>query len=409
MKKALDDKCQGEVRSGASGNVCKFLDPQRTTAIPFNFLFMPALSNNVLDASVAGRKLWNSFDNNPEWYSESTKAWFLEKGYRVFNPEPSDFGVIVDEDSHFSGDHDDSPKETLQLKEFPYPFSHHSKDLNLMYFPMRCYPMGPVGFAQDSQLRIVALKYIKDGSEEYKCLRFVHSLQLSQTQDACILPVLDLLPCDDHWFAVMPLWSKFKPENNCEKVRDALDLMHHMLKVGLYSYFGVSIKFPEDYTPEQCRLPYWESWLGTDFMPDTWQGEFDFDPFAYDVGIMGRMFAESFQQLTPLAPMLAPLLDKMISRNVRSLFTASQALQFFEDMYTELTEEQLLAPINMRVQIENYEEYDRWAGLPADFVKTWAAYREPPVPRLTKIIRAICMFHPWIVCSVAWVRNIFQI
>ncbi|KAF9003278.1 kinase-like domain-containing protein [Cyathus striatus] len=385
--------------------------------------------------------------DKPEWYTSST--WFLDRGYRLFTPVPSDFYVFGDESLNY-GRRDPEP---LYLKEFPYPFPHHSKQIDTKQFASRCYPSGVVGFAQDTQLRLVVLKYIKGDSEEYKCLRFIHALELDQTRDARILPVLDFLPCGENWFVIMPMWSKVMPARNFMKLQDTLDMIYNMLKalsflhkhkifhrdikLGnfvfnflpdgvlrdywrdpaytslqsegqiLYSIidFGESIKFPDNYSYEQCRLPYWESWAGTHFISDTSQGEFDFDPFAYDVGIMGAVFACLFQHLIPHAPMLAPLLDKMVTRNIQDRFTACQALQFLEEMRAELTEQQLAAPIDMTVHNENYEVYDRWMGLSAEFTARWTEYREPPMPRSTKILRAVCSYHPWLHHSIAWIRK----
>ncbi|KAF9011294.1 kinase-like domain-containing protein [Cyathus striatus] len=402
--------------------------------------------------------------DNPEWmdfwYDNATKAWFLEKGYHLFTPMPSNLHHFLNEDKNVdinSTDYD-YEQEPVHLQEFPYPFPGHSQQLDWKMFWDRLYPLRPVAFAQDSHGRLVALKFIEGGSEEHKCLQFVHSLKLDQTKDACILPVLDFLPCGDHWFAIMPFWSQLLPPCNCEDVRDVLDLMHDMLKALSFLHkhkifhrdikisnfvfnflpihmvecywrdpiykslqserqlvysvidFGISIKFPDDYSAEQCRLPYKESWWGTHFIPDTMQGEFDFDPFAYDVGVLGIVFAESFQYLTPLAPMLAPLIDKMVTRNIQNRFTASQALQFLEDMRAELTEEQLSASSNdTRIYIEDYEDYDRWAGLPADFVEKWVDYREPPLPLSTRFLRVVCASHPWLQTSMAWTRKSFHL
>ncbi|KAG6807496.1 hypothetical protein H0H93_001543, partial [Arthromyces matolae] len=94
------------------------------------------------------------------------------------------------------------------------------------------------------------------------------------------------------------------------------------------------------------------SWNGTPgYTPlDTCQGEFDFDPFAWDVGSMGLVFCFYYdvgpstvtyslwllmdvlnQHLTVPAPMLAPLFDKMVTRDVTKRFTAQQALSFLEE------------------------------------------------------------------------------
>lgn len=87
--------------------------------------------------------------------------------------------------------------------------------------------------------------------------------------------------------------------------------------------------------------------------------------------------------------MLAPLLDSMITRDLSRRFTAAEALRFFKDMREGLTPTQLKAPVDGEVDLLP-EDYDRWAGLPKEFVQRWSSFREPPVPRSTKILRAIC-------------------
>jgi hypothetical protein len=72
--------------------------------------------------------------------------------------------------------------------------------------------------------------------------------------------------------------------------------------------FDVSFIFPSSSTLEQRRLPYHLSWWGT-FSPlhDTAQGELDYDPFAFDVGVLGVLFCHNFQ-VGPLDPFRCPLL-----------------------------------------------------------------------------------------------------
>ncbi|PBK65557.1 hypothetical protein ARMSODRAFT_851426, partial [Armillaria solidipes] len=80
--------------------------------------------------------------------------------------------------------------------------------------------------------------------------------------------------------------------------------------------------------------------------------------------------------------MLAPLLDKMVTRTISNRFTASEALQFFEDLLPDT-----LVPSDALT--EHYEQCDRWKDLLAEFIQRWSAYREPPVPRTTMWLRKI--------------------
>ncbi|KAK0448109.1 hypothetical protein EV421DRAFT_1672771, partial [Armillaria borealis] len=73
--------------------------------------------------------------------------------------------------------------------------------------------------------------------------------------------------------------------------------------------------------------------------------------------------------------MLAPLLDKMVTRTVSNRFTASEALQFLEDFLPGV---QLDTPVPSDALTEHYEQCDRWKDLLAEFIQRWSAYREPP-------------------------------
>ncbi|SJL04409.1 uncharacterized protein ARMOST_07775 [Armillaria ostoyae] len=163
-----------------------------------------------------------------------------------------------------------------------------------------------------------------------------------------------------------------------------------------YAYidFDIAIMFPPDAPRSECRLPYWNSWDGTNnwAVKDTAQGEHDYDPFAFDVTLLGFQFCQSFQHLPPYAPFLAPLLDMMVTHDYKRRFTASEALKFFEDMYPLLPEEQLQAFPPMLSHPEDHETFDRWKGLPPDLTRRWASYREPPLPRFTRILRYLCEY-----------------
>ena len=53
--------------------------------------------------------------------------------------------------------------------------------------------------------------------------------------------------------------------------------------------FNVSMMLPATAKKEDFRLPYYESWVGTYSFPcDTQQGEFDYNLFVYDVGVLGE-------------------------------------------------------------------------------------------------------------------------
>lgn len=167
--------------------------------------------------------------------------------------------------------------------------------------------------------------------------------------------------------------------------------------------------------PGQRRLPSHLSWIGGISPPDdTSQGELDYDPFAFDVGCLGVLITMVFkvchlqgklvgpnssyrcafllQQICPYAPLLAPLMDNMVTPNIQDRFTASQALRFFEDLYPQLTLDQLnMIPPRREIDADwSGDTSTRWDGLPEQFVQKWSIYRLPPTPLSMKILKRIC-------------------
>jgi len=140
---------------------------------------------------------------------------------------------------------------------------------------------------------------------------------------------------------------------------------------------------------------------------DTSHGEPDFDPFAFDVGMLGVMFCHEFQHLTCIAPMLAPLFDRMTTRNMPKRFTAAETLRFFEEQtYPQSTEDHLSAIPFERDNFQPFDIYDRWKDLDQSFVEKWAAFRDPPVPLRARILRSICA-KAWSYRLVACIRRVF--
>jgi hypothetical protein len=65
--------------------------------------------------------------------------------------------------------------------------------------------------------------------------------------------------------------------------------------------FDISMMLPADTDRAQCRLQYKLSRDGSFYQPhDTLQGEFDYNPFAFDVGILGRVLCVKYQVIFSL-------------------------------------------------------------------------------------------------------------
>ncbi|KAG6834663.1 hypothetical protein H0H93_008216, partial [Arthromyces matolae] len=369
-------------------------------------------------------------------YSDFLRQWFLHRGYTLYSAWIRKGYDVVE------GFEPQLPSESHESASVHLPHAFHGGDdsVNSSSVPeLYATSIGRVLFAQDSQHHHVAIKIVKDGSDEHQVLRFLHEQGIPDTIEKFnhVIPVLDLLSFGEFWFAVMPSrWgvSPFRPHGPTIKqvlecIRDLLKdisrgnmLVNHFgryrsdhlnparrymrqqnqLTYALFD-FELSTKFPLSWSDEKCRLPYYRSFQGTPgcVPPDTFQGEFDFDPFARDVGSMGLVLAHEFEHLTIHAPLLAPFLDKMLTRDVPRRFTAQQSLDFLENVvYPGTSQEQLDLGVDARPSVR----IDRWAGLDPDFLEKWAEYHEPPLPLTIRILRFICEY-PWVNRTIAFLRK----
>ncbi|KAG6872418.1 hypothetical protein C0995_009932 [Termitomyces sp. Mi166 len=302
--------------------------------------------------------------------------WLLENGYTLYLRYPSEgdyaFGMYPVNSEH---------------KENIFPFANHEgpepDDESLPTLYGYTGFVGNIAFAQNTEGQHVAFKAVLDGSEEFRILEYLHNQGVPRSIDDFhhVIPVLDVLPFEGHWLAVMPRTSK----------RTTYSLTMSTLITMIIATTTVSLYV--------FKVP-----------GDTLQGEFDFNPFPFDVGMLGVMFCKEFQHMTRTVPMLAPLFDRMTTRDITRRFKASEALQFFEEHVIPLTPKHVLslAAPGLPYSSLPYDYYDRWESLDPDFVKEWAAYREPPVPPHIRILREICLY-PWVFHIVSSIRRIARI
>ena len=69
---------------------------------------------------------------------------------------------------------------------------------------------------------------------------------------------------------------------------------------GLVEYaifdFGYSVILPQSTDIKTCRHRHQDIWHATpNRLNDVMQGEYDYDPFAFDVGCLGHLFCQDFQ------------------------------------------------------------------------------------------------------------------
>ncbi|KAF8909768.1 hypothetical protein CPB84DRAFT_1765442 [Gymnopilus junonius] len=364
------------------------------------------------------------------WHAPDTISWFQERGY-TYRPQDGDGSALL-------------------------PFLANLLKL-IIHMPIMIL-YGKVLFAQDSHSRHVAIKLIRTNTDEHRILRFLSQQSLETLKENCLIPALDFLHNEEFTFVVMPRWGSAIHLPLVNRARDVLHIIRCMLKAlaflhennishgdvnqsnvlvnhfsdsevleqnlvranlrsqGLLLYalfdFDFSVMLPLEGDRTKYRLPYVRSWGTFNCTMDTAQGEFDYNPFVMDVGTMGVRFCKHYQHLTGEIPMLAPLLDRMTTRNLQRRFTAFEALHFFEAMYSQLTEDDLGQLVETRFEFMEldllYDEYDRWKRVPKAFAEKWDAYREPPIPWTTKTLRAICR-KPWMCHVVPWIRWTFSV
>ncbi|KIK01270.1 hypothetical protein K443DRAFT_98951 [Laccaria amethystina LaAM-08-1] len=118
--------------------------------------------------------------------------------------------------------------------------------------------------------------------------------------------------------------------------------------------------------------------------------------FDFDLSLMlpaGKPLSDyrlSIFYCTPIIPVLAPLIDGMITRNIKARFTAAEALEFLKKIHNQLDAKVLARqPTKSSTALRN-SSWDRWAVLPKDFVKQWSAYRGPPPTYYSRLLQKIC-------------------
>ena len=77
--------------------------------------------------------------------------------------------------------------------------------------------------------------------------------------------------------------------------------------------------------------------------------------------------------------MLAPLFDRMLTHDLKRRFTADEALEFFQNEYSKLTEQQLNC-LTYSHPFQDGSYIDCWNRIPPHLAEKWACHRLPPVP-----------------------------
>ncbi|KAI0645524.1 hypothetical protein C8Q79DRAFT_911014 [Trametes meyenii] len=145
--------------------------------------------------------------------------------------------------------------------------------------------------------------------------------------------------------------------------------------------FNLSIQLPPDTCLRNCRRPAIEAYTAmTSYIPDdTFRGEPWYNPFAFDVACLGNMFRTFYWGATATVPMLAPLFDMMTTHNLDRRFTAEEALEFLDYVWSQLSKDTRNAPLSLEVDFgcqTHPEMY--WDLTPPRFDEQWRHYKAPP-------------------------------
>ncbi|KAF5373172.1 hypothetical protein D9758_001513 [Tetrapyrgos nigripes] len=391
------------------------------------------------DFDLARRPL---FDSSAKWaaFWTSFSPWFKEKGYLLHLPgcqfpdlDISDgLTLPVCETFH-------------RLQQFPYAvadstdvpqtiFNRGSKEVEVPPF-IATFNTGRVFAAQDTRGRHVCIKLVKAKSNELEVINLLRT----QPSTPGVLPILDVIAYDtDYVFMVMPRYGDIPGPSDLFRtagevsdfVIDALQglrtlhqlrIAHRDMKINnmvLNHLFYVPARskgylrpFTEMRGPVTHQiqfaiidfdfsmivpagtslLPSELAWMREYSAMDVAQGELYYDPFAYDVGVLGVAFCGILQHLTPYIPALAPLLDGMVDHDVRKRFTARNAHDFAVRHLRDM-----LSPEELAIRIDHipnksipWNEYNRWEGVPKH-VSQWSDYRLAPLPVWKQILRRVC-------------------
>ncbi|KAF9019612.1 hypothetical protein BDZ89DRAFT_1072858 [Hymenopellis radicata] len=331
------------------------------------------------DNIVPGTPEFNLLKRMRFW-EDSARPWLLERGYTLYNhfcldeevTRTAECGPYLPNSSKLGG-------------QFPYAFhdeAYASFEEDTGWIPYSALAWGNVVFAQDKEHRHVALKLVRRESEESRIMHFLLKAQNERPDKFIpgILPILEILPFAGHWLVVMPRWGDGIASPWFNSVKETLVVIHSLLSAlaflhgsgivhrdisgrnTLVNHFALDSRgggYPlRSAMRKDGRMKYGGFFASLDAPPDLCQGEYDYEPFAFD-------------HLTPFAPILAPLIDGMVTWDVRARFTAEEALQFFEQHVPHL-DENLLYAIPLR--------------------QKWAHLRIPPEPITRKILRWICRY-----------------
>ncbi|KAI0745684.1 hypothetical protein C8Q76DRAFT_704535 [Earliella scabrosa] len=192
------------------------------------------------------------------------------------------------------------------------------------------------------------------------------------------------------------------------------DLRDHWTKddvVWALMDYDQSIKHPTNVSLKHYRRPTDEAWAGADiYRPDdVYLGEPTYNPFAFDVAMLGNLFRVQFSDAVSNVPALAAMFDRMTTHVYASRFTADEAYTFLQEETTSLTAEVLATAVELEPRWEALADTNiYWSRLGPHIQCTWRHFRTPPASRRGKLFSWIMGF-PTCYKSIAFVRRLLQL
>ncbi|KAL1942060.1 hypothetical protein VTO73DRAFT_6590 [Trametes versicolor] len=295
-------------------------------------------------------------------------------------------------------------------------------------------------YAQDTRRRDLVIKLTDKGSMEYKIYRHLaESNSLYDSRDAPgVLPPTAVLDSPYQFaFVVMPMWGiKVRPQE-FETLREVMTFIRHTLSGLSYLHrhriahrdidktnmmvnrycarfeteacaerlrehcrspfvayalfdFDLSIQLPPETPLDSCRRPAEEALQGQQLLqpPDIYQGERHYNPFAFDVACLGRLYLAWFKDCIPVVPLLAPMLGKMTTHIFEERWTAEDALAFFNEILAGLSPAALDSSVVCQYDYDTLDNPDiYWNQLTPELQLKWKAYRPSPRSWTRRVLR----------------------
>ncbi|RPD59843.1 hypothetical protein L227DRAFT_502830 [Lentinus tigrinus ALCF2SS1-6] len=182
----------------------------------------------------------------------------------------------------------------------------------------------------------------------------------------------------------------YRPDFKPESLRS--NLRHHRATEDVFYAlmdYDQSIQLPLDVSLKSCRRPADEGCYGSGlYKPtDLSLGQPTYNPFAFDVGMLGNFFRSNFPDVVSAVPALAALYDKMTTHLLAKRFTAEEALQFLDHQINGLPEEVLTRTLTTTRSwdaLDDSEVY--WSQLSPEQLEEWSHFRTPPIPMWSNVL-----------------------